>query len=103
MILHCVFCTFRGDATSDQRHTILTELSAFSLGLDGVLAFDFGPNRDFECKSPGITDGFVIRFRDRAALRHYGDHPIHKRLGRALCDLCEGGADGIMVVDLEGA
>ena len=101
MILHCVFCSFRKDTTPDQRQDILSDLATFSQGLEGVLGFDSGPNRDFEAKSPQITDGFVIRFQDRSALHHYAEHPVHKRLGGALCELCEGGADGIMVVDLE--
>lgn len=100
MILHCVFCTFRDRATSEQKTSVLTDLAAFSLTLDGVLGFDHGPNADFEGKSPQLTDGFVIRFRDRQALATYAENPTHKALGARLCDLCEGGADGIMVVDL---
>ena len=41
-----------------------------------------------------------IRFADRLALATYADHPTHKALGARLCDLCEGGAGGIMVADL---
>ncbi len=103
MILHCVFCTFRADASPESRRAILSDLATFSGDLDGVLAFDFGPNRDFEGKSPQVSDGFVIRFTDRAALELYADHPTHKELGQRLCDLCAGGADGIMVVDLDCA
>ena len=100
MILHCVFCSFRGDIHQTERQAVLTDLAGFTLGLEGVLGFDHGPNADFEGKSPKFTDGFVIRFADRRALAAYADHPTHKALGAKLCDLCEGGADGIMVVDL---
>lgn len=100
MILHCVFCTFRADTDTDARQAILSDLQRFSLTLEGVLGFDHGANADYEGKSPQITDGFVIRFRDRQALAIYADHPTHKALGARLCDLCEGGTDGIMVVDL---
>lgn len=100
MILHCVFCTFRSDTDKTARQTILKDLAAFSGTLDGVVGFDHGPNADYEGKSPQITDGFVIRFHDREALATYADHPTHEALGTRLCDLCEGGADGIMVVDL---
>ncbi len=101
MILHCVFCSFRPDVAATQSEAVLRELSDFSLSLDGVLGFDFGPNRDFEKKSQGYTDGFVIRFESRDALGLYATHPTHKQLGARLCDLCEGGADGIVVFDLE--
>jgi hypothetical protein len=100
MILHCVFCHFRPDADKAAQQKVLTGLAAFSLTLEGVLGFDFGPNIDLEGKSPNITDGFVIRFADRKALDTYADHPTHTTLGAQLCDLCVGGADGIMVVDL---
>lgn len=100
MILHCVFCEVRPDADRAECHAVLSDLAQFSHTLDGVLGFDHGPNADYEGKSPQVTDGFVIRFRDREALAHYADHPTHKALGARLCDLCEGGADGIMVVDL---
>lgn len=101
MILHCVFCHFRGDATAAQRAEILHELSVFAKGLPGVLAFEFGPNRDFERKSPAYGEGFVVRFQDRAALEHYAVHPSHQALGQRLCGLCEGGGDGIIVFDLD--
>ncbi|SHH98890.1 Dabb family protein [Marivita hallyeonensis] len=101
MILHCVFCTFRPDVPSEKRRQILSDLAAFSRTLNGVLGFDHGPNRDFEGKSPQVTDGFVIRFSETADLSAYAEHPTHKALGQRLCDLCVGGADGIMVVDLE--
>jgi len=101
MILHCVFCSFRTDVTLDQRAEILGELSDFSLTLEGVLGFDFGPNRDFEKKSESYDRGFVIRFDTQAALEAYAVHPTHQKLGDRLCDLLNGGADGLVVFDLE--
>lgn len=101
MILHCVFCHFRHDVSASERHDILGALAEFSKSLTGVVEFEFGPNRDFERKSQPYGDGFVIRFVDRAALEVYAKHPTHIKLGGELCELCEGGADGIMVFDLE--
>lgn len=101
MILHCVFCSFRDDVPVEERMGVFEALSAFSHTLDGVLAFDFGPNRDFERKSQKYGDGFVIRFADRQALERYAVHPRHQELGGRLCDLCAGGYDGIVVFDLD--
>ena len=101
MILHCVFCGFRANVSAERRLQILGELAEFSRSLDGVLAFDFGPNRDFEKKSQAYSDGFVIRFSDRGALERYAVHPTHRELGSRLRDLCEGGAEGIAVFDIE--
>lgn len=101
MILHCVFCSFRTDVGAGERRSILQDLATFSQSLDGVLAFDFGPNRDFEKKSPDFSDGLVIRFRDKEALAAYAVHPTHQKLAARLCDLCNAGAEGIIVFDIE--
>lgn len=101
MILHCVFFSFRPDASEPARRAVLDGLSKLCVTLDGALAFETGPNRDFERKSQAYRDGFVIRFSDPAALQAYAGHPTHKQLGGQLCDLCEGGSDGIIVFDLE--
>lgn len=101
MILHCVFCSFRDEVSSKQRINIFQELATFSQSLTGVLGFDFGPNRDFEMKSQKFSDGFVIRFEDRQALKAYLVHPVHQQLGRKLTKLCDHEADGIIVFDLD--
>ena len=71
------------------------------MSLDGVLSFEAGPNRDFEGKSPNYSDGFVICFTIRGALTRYAEHPEHLALGAKLCTICEGGADGIILFDLD--
>lgn len=101
MIVHCVFCNFRQDVPPERREAILGDLEDFSRTLDGVIDFAFGPNRDFERKSQAYDSGFVIRFESTDALQHYADHPTHRALGGRLCDLVEGGADGLVVFDLD--
>lgn len=101
MILHCVFCNFESDVSAAERGQIFTELSALCETVEGANGFDHGPNRDFEKKSQGYSDGFVIRFETVQALNVYAEHPTHMMLGQRLCDLCVGGADGITVFDLE--
>ena len=101
VILHCVFCNFRKDATAEQRTEVFAALEAFSQTIDGVLGFDFGENRDFENKSHDFAGGFVIRFANQHALEAYAVHPTHQKLGTQLCTLCEGGGDGIIVYDIE--
>lgn len=101
VIVHCVFCQFRADVPGARRREILFALERFAMRLDGVLGFAFGPNRDFENKSPEYTDGFVVRFASVEALNTYAAHPTHVDLGAQLCDLCQGGGDGIVVFDIE--
>ena len=101
MILHCVFCNFRTNVTADQQQDAMRALADFSMTLDGVLDFEFGPNRDFELKSQAFDQGFVIRFADADALHVYAEHPTHRKLGGQLASLCNGGGDGIIVFDLD--
>lgn len=101
MILHCVYCDLRPDLALGAWEEVVGALETFALSLDGVLAFEHGPNRDFEAKSAPYTAGFIMRCESRAALEVYAEHPRHKALGQALTALCEGGGAGIMVFDLE--
>lgn len=96
MILHCVFCAAPFEAVAD----VIGELELFAVALPGVVSFAAGPNLDVEGKSTGHPSGFVIAFRDRAALATYADHPQHKALGARLVDATAAGPDGIVVYDL---
>lgn len=100
MLLHCVFCKFRLDADASAQTEVIEALATFARSLEDIMSFDHGPNVDFEGKSPDYKAGFVIRFADQAALSCYANHPMHQVLGRQLCDLCEGVAEGIVVYDL---
>ena len=42
-----------------------------------------------------------MRFVTQHALEAYAVHPRHQELGAQLCTLCEGGADGIVVYEIE--
>ena len=101
MITHCVFCNFKDTVTPPEQDEIFNALAGFANGLAGVITFDHGPNVDFEHKSPDFDAGFVIRFKDRATLELYANHPTHQALGQRLCGLCNGGADGIIVFDIK--
>lgn len=100
MLLHCVFCKFRPDAPLSAQTEVIKALATFAQSLKGVISFDHGPNVDLEGKSPDYQAGFVIRFTDQAALTRYAGHHTHQVLGSQLCDLCVGGAEGIVVYDL---
>ena len=97
MLLHCVFLNFRSDTDIDEQDSVLLALGALKDEVPGMLAYEHGPNRDFENKSADYSSGFVIRFRDRAAHLEYERHPKHVALGSRLVEMCEGGADGILV------
>jgi hypothetical protein len=101
MILHTVFCAIKPDVSADDLDAVKLQLAALSTCCEGFLSFDFGPNIDLERKSQGYSHGFLVRFTDRNALEQYAVHPDHQTAGAALIALCEGGADGILVFDLD--
>ena len=101
LLLHCVFCAVRSDANPGGLRSVMAELEALQTVVEGMLDFRHGPNRDYEAKSGAHPYGFVIVFRDRAAHMAYDGHPQHKAAAARLVALCEGGADGIVVYDIE--
>jgi len=103
MIAHCVFLALRPEAETEELRSTMTGLEELRRTLPGFAGLTAGPNLDFEGKSPEFPWGFIAYFEDEAALRAYADDPTHKALGARLGALCEGGADGIVVYDLEVA
>lgn len=102
MIRHCVFLNLRASQDAGTLEEILGELRNLCENLPETGPFLSGPNRDFEAKSQDFPAGFTIDFASEEALQTYADHPEHKALGARLVAICQGGADGIMVFDLEG-
>ena len=101
MIVHCVHLNLKDNADPGALAAIMDGLEALCGRLEGCETYQHGPNRDFEAKSPDYPYGFVVQFRDAAALEQYACHPEHRALGARLVGLCKGGADGVIVFDLE--
>lgn len=101
MLLHCVFCDILETTAQGEVSAIEAELAALVGKVPGMLAFQAGPNRDYEVKSPNHRWGFVCTFTDRAAHLAYEAHPRHQAAGARLVAACRGGAAGIVVYDLE--
>ncbi|MEM6759325.1 MAG: Dabb family protein [Pseudomonadota bacterium] len=101
MIRHCVFLNLADGEVEATLITVMQELSALVTQLDGCEGFQHGLNRDFESKSQAYDYGFVFDAVDAAALQRYAQHPTHQALGQRLVALCRGGADGIMVFDID--
>lgn len=101
MLLHCVFCDIAETVPPGELAGIQAELAGLVAEVPGMLAFQAGPNRDFEGKTPHYPWGFVCTFTDRAAHLAYESHPRHQAAGARLVAACRGGAAGIVVYDLE--
>ena len=101
MIRHCVMLRLRTDADTVALDRIMLQLAKLVDQLEGCSGFWAGPNRDFESKTPGYLYGFTLDAYDARALAAYAVNPDHQALGAQLVELCEGGADGIRVYDIE--
>lgn len=101
MILHSVFLRLPQGTDSTELSAVMGGLNQLCRDLPGCAGFQHGPNRDFEAKSPEHPYGFVAQFRNAEALETYAAHPQHKALGARLVELCIGGAEGIVVYDLD--
>lgn len=96
MIRHIVLLNLRGDHDAAELTAVMTGLGQLEMH-----GFEHGPNRDFEGKTPNYPYGFICTFVDAPALALYADDPKHQALGARLVALCVGGADGILVMDLD--
>ena len=103
MIQHVVLLALEPGHDPAELSEIMQGLEALTAEIAGFTGFQHGPNKDFEGKSPGFPYGFICGFDSAEALHAYAMHPTHQALGARLVALCTGGADGIMVADLEVA
>ena len=69
--------------------------------LPNVLSIGTGPNVSPEGLGQGFDDGFVIDFVDEAARDAYLRDETHRAIGEDLIALLEGGAEGLVVFDLD--
>ena len=103
MLAHCVFLKVSPSHDTSDTEEVLQALGQLKDEVDGILSYEYGPNRDFEAKTAEYTYGFVVTFRDREAHLAYERHPKHIALGARLVAMCDGGADGIAVYDIDCA
>ena len=101
MIRHIVLVRFRPEVPPAEIAAIGEALRALVGRLDGFVACHGGPDVNFEGMDRGYRHGFVLDFADSAARRRYHDAPEHRPISAALVAAAEGGANGILVVDLE--
>lgn len=98
MIRHLVMLNA---ANNSELQSVMDGLAALVGHIEGFSAFEHGPNRDYEGKSPDHSYGFVATFDGEKPLTRYANDPQHQALGERLVALCSGGADGIVVYDIE--
>jgi Stress responsive A/B Barrel Domain len=101
MIRHAVFLRLRPDAKHTDIDTALAALAALQQKIPGILAITKGHDTSPEGLQRGNSVGFTVDFVDAAARDAYLPHPEHQIVGGMIVALCEGGIDGVTVVDWE--
>ncbi|WP_299048116.1 Dabb family protein [uncultured Tateyamaria sp.] len=101
MIRHCVFLRLAPKADAAVLDKVMLGLEDVVHRLDGCSDFRAGPNRDYEGKTPDYTYGFTLDADNAEALAAYAVDTEHQALGARLAALCEGGAEGILVFDID--
>jgi len=101
VLKHCVFMNYKAEVNAIERKDVMENLAKLMGQVDGLLAFEYGDNLDFENKSGIYQDGFIVTFKDRQSHLAYEAHPEHIKAGGRLVDMCVGGHNGIIVFDLD--
>ena len=99
MIRHIVLARLRETTTPDEIAAIFSGLDELRTHLPGILSFNYGANISPENLARGFTHAFTVDFTGPAARDAYLVHPAHKAAGGRLVAACEGGINGILVID----
>lgn len=102
MIRHCVFIKFKDSVSKSQKTDLFNQIDALKLRLHGILGVHIGTNVSPETgMDKGFSDGFIIDFATATDRDMYLEDAEHQQIGSRLVKAAEGGADGILVYDLE--
>lgn len=101
MIRHIVLTKFDADVSEETIGAIYGGLADLTDVLDGAAGFTGGRSQSPEQIERGYMHGFVIDFDDWDALARCAEDPRHQGLGAQLVENATGGADGILVLDIE--
>lgn len=97
MLLHTVLIHPRDKVTEADFTALAAQTSKIASRLCGEGNFDVGPNSTQEPLDQGYAFGFILRFKDRAALAAYHGDPEHDLLSQRIREL----AQSVLVFDLE--
>jgi Stress responsive A/B Barrel Domain len=98
MIRHVVLMKLRDAAQAPQ---IFVALKALQSQIPGISNISTGSDCSPEGLQRGFTHGFTVDFVDAAARDVYLPHPAHQKVGAMIVAACEGGVDGVLVLDWE--
>jgi hypothetical protein len=77
VLRHIVMYKFKDEISKPQVQEVIDTFAGLPKKIDGIVAFEHGPNVSPEGKSEGLTYCFVVSFKDEAARDAYLKHPAH--------------------------
>ena len=76
-------------------------LNSLQSQIPGIVSITTGTDCSPEGLQRGFTHGFTVDFVDEGARDGYLPHPAHQKVGAMIVAACEGGVDGVLVLDWE--
>jgi hypothetical protein len=101
MIRHVVLIKLRKDMDEPTAAQIFAALKSLQSQIPGIINIAAGTDNSPEGLQRGFTHGFTVDFIDAAARDAYLPHPAHQKVGAMIVAACEGGVDGVLVLDWE--
>lgn len=86
VLRHLVLYKFKPGTTEAQLQQVIDAFSSLPRKIEGITAFEHGPNVSAEGKSDGLTYCFVVSFRDEKARDAYLVHPAHQEYVKVVQD-----------------
>ena len=86
VLRHIVLYKFKDKITRTQIQEVIDTFAGLPKKIDGIVAFEHGPNVSPEGKSEGLTYCFVVSFKDEAARDAYLRHPAHDEYVKVVKD-----------------
>src|SRR6187549_265088 len=77
ILRHIVMYKFKDEISKQQIQEVIDTFAGLPKKIDGIIAFEHGPNVSPEGKSEGLTYCFAVSFKDEAARDAYLKHPAH--------------------------
>lgn len=98
MIRHVVLLKLRNADAAPQIFSVLKNLQS---QIPGIINISTGADCSPEGLQRGFTHGFTVDFVDEGARDGYLPHRAHQKVGAMIVAACEGGVDGVLVLDWE--
>lgn len=77
VLRHLVLYKFKDTCTPAEVQEVIDTFAGLPKQIDTIISFECGPNVSTEGKSDGLTQAFLVTFRDEAGRDVYLKHPAH--------------------------